>query len=120
MSLCMTGYAFADVCVYKPPKVHHVRGVVTDHAGQTMSGVEVNILQDGTLISEKKSGPDGHFSFPSLNAGTYELRVHAVGSHEDSYIVYLQRLGGSTRDLHVTMEVGYTCGGTIDLLKKSH
>ena len=116
----MTGSAFADVCVYKAPKVHHVRGVVTDHAGQAMSGVEVTILQGGTLISQEKSGPDGHFNFPSLKAGTYELRIHAVGFHEDSYIVHLQRVGGSFRDLHVTMEVGYTCGGTIDLLKTPH
>ncbi len=42
---------YADVCVYKPPKVRLVRGTVYDSSGQSISGVRVTITRGGVAVA---------------------------------------------------------------------
>jgi Carboxypeptidase regulatory-like domain len=55
-----------------------LRGVVVDPSGAVIPGAAVSLAM-GDRVQHTKSGPDGHYAFNSLAAGTYTVSVAAKG-----------------------------------------
>src|SRR6185369_17602853 len=49
----------ADVCVYKPPKVRRICGVIVGPDGAAVPGVEVTIFKDATTVVVSKTADAG-------------------------------------------------------------
>ena len=49
---------------------------------EVVGGAEVSLLRDGQPVESVRTGGDGHFRFEGVAAGTYRLRVRAVGFQE--------------------------------------
>jgi len=111
---------FADVCVYKPPKVRHVAGVVVDPFGHPIPGVNITIIRDGASIDNTKTNDAGEFSFNSLKEGTFELSAAATGFRSARYSVLLHRPASQwNKSLRIRLEVGaWECNGDIRIVKR--
>jgi hypothetical protein len=64
----------ADVCVYKPPSVRLVAGIVVDSSGRPIPGVNVAIIQSGESVASATTDDTGKFRFDWLREGAYETR----------------------------------------------
>jgi hypothetical protein len=111
---------FADVCVYKPPKVRHVAGVVVDPSGHPIRGVNITIIRDGASVDNTKTNEAGEFSFNSLKEGTFELSAAATGFRSARYSVLLHRPARQwNKSLRIRLEVGaWECNGDIRIVKR--
>lgn len=49
---------------------------------QMVGGAEVSLLRDGQVVESVRTGSDGQFRLEGVAAGTYRLRVRAVGFQE--------------------------------------
>jgi len=97
----------ADVCVYRPPKVQHICGVIVDPLGATVPGVEVTILRGTETIATYTTADAGEFNFDVMEPGKYDLEVIARGFKPAQYQVTLLRPTRSCRNaLRVQMEIG--------------
>jgi hypothetical protein len=99
----------ADVCVYKPPKVRRICGVIVGPDGAAVPGVEVTIFKDATTVVVSKTADAGEFN------------VVAPGFKPARYHLTLARPTSScTNALRVEMDVGsLNCvGDTIRETKK--
>ena len=57
-----------------------ISGTVVDEAGGIIAGANVSLMQDGAAAGiEVVSSADGHFSFPSVQAGPFRLTVSSPG-----------------------------------------
>ena len=103
----------ADVCVYKPPKVRRVCGVVLDQSGRPIPGVRVMVLKNGTTVRTATTDEVGEFDFSGLQAGKYELDAALAGFQHARYQVSLSKPTNScSHALRVQMAVvGIHCEG---------
>ena len=76
--LWIASHAYANVCVYKVPKVRHICGMVVDAQGRAIPGASVTLLKDLTPIDELRSKEDSTFSFGLIHTGKYALRMKFV------------------------------------------
>ena len=114
-------YLPADVCVYKPPKVRRICGVIVGPDGAAVPGVEVTIFKDATTVVVSKTADAGEFNFDVMEPGKYDLDVVAPGFKPARYHLTLARPTSScTNALRVEMDVGsLNCvGDTIRETKK--
>jgi hypothetical protein len=113
-------HANADVCVYKPPTVQRVCGVLVDPSGTPIPGVNVTVLKDGTAVENTNSNDAGEFDFGALRAGKYELDATMSGFQHAQYQITLSKPSNSCKHaLRVEMAVGSIhCGGDIRETKK--
>ena len=109
----------ADVCVYKPPKVRRICGLIVDSQGVAISGVGVTVLTGGTTVATSTTADAGEFDFDALDAGTYELDVIASGFRHARYQLTLSSPTTSCKNaLRVQMEIGSLhCEG--DLIRET-
>src|ERR1700751_6399668 len=57
-----------------------ILGTVVDPQGAAIVGAQVRLLNLGTgRALETASGQDGHYVFPDLNAGSYQVEVRQAG-----------------------------------------
>ena len=97
----------ADVCVYKPPKVRRICGIIVDQQGVAIPGVTVSILKDATTIGTSATADTGEFDFDAMEPGTYELDTTAPGFQHARYQLSLSKPTRSCKNaLLVRMEVG--------------
>jgi hypothetical protein len=111
--------AFADVCVYKPPKVRHVAGAVVDSSGRPIPGVSIAIIQDGISVASAKTNDAGEFRFDSLKEGSFELSATAPGFVSARYKVLLRHPTTRwNRSLQIELAVGLVhCSAAIRIVK---
>src|SRR5712692_5339220 len=77
-------------------------GRVFDETGALIPGASVNLTNADTGASRKlSSGGDGFFSFPSLQAGKYEIRCEAPGCRPMEQPVTVQTGAIATVDIHM-------------------
>lgn len=69
----VTGVAQASM------KTANLRGQVVDAGGRGASGLRVELVSDGLVLSSTISTTDGHFNFPGVPAGAYVVRTMANG-----------------------------------------
>jgi hypothetical protein len=69
----------ATTCVERPPlkPVYRISGVIFFPSGDRIANAEVTVLRAGKEIAVQETANDGRFSFDHLEAGNYEIRVHA-------------------------------------------
>jgi hypothetical protein len=80
-----------------------LRGVVVDPSGAVIPGAAIS-LATGNRIEHTKSGPDGHYAFDSLAAGTYTVSVSAKGFAPFT-IPDVALEAGAARDLKLPLEI---------------
>ena len=109
----------ADVCVYKPPSVRLVAGIVVDSSGRPIPGVNVAIIQSGESVASATTDDTGKFRFDWLREGAYELATKANGFQRARYKVLLSRPSKHwNRSLQIELAVGVEhCGGDIKIVK---
>ncbi len=71
--VCMLFVAFVTPLV---AQAQGLLGTVTDTLGRPIAGAEVTVLSDSLTT---RTGAQGRFAFPALRAGTYAVRVRAIG-----------------------------------------
>jgi hypothetical protein len=111
----------ADVCVYKPPKVRRICGIIVDQQGVAIPGVAVRILKDATTVATSATAETGEFNFDVMEPGKYELDTMAPGFKHARYQLTLSTPSKSCKNaLLVKMEVGgvHCEGDTIRETKK--
>jgi hypothetical protein len=116
-----TAHLLADVCVYKPPKVRRICGIIVDPQGVAIPGVSVKILKDASTIATTATADTGEFNFDIIEPGKYELDATAPGFMHARYQLTLSRPANSCKNaLSVKMDIGGThCeGNTIRETKK--
>ena len=108
-------HADADVCVYKPPKVRRVCGMIVDSYGRPITDVNVMVLKDGTTVKNATTDEMGEFDFDGLQAGKYELDATAQGFQHARYqLTVLKPTNACKHALRIEMVVGgIHCGGDI-------
>jgi hypothetical protein len=111
--------AFADVCVYKPPKVRHIAGAVVDSSGHPIPGVNIAIIQDGISVASERTNDAGEFRFDSLKEGAFELSATAPGFVTARYNVLLRHPTTQwNRSLQIELAVGLVhCSADIRIVK---
>jgi hypothetical protein len=93
------------VCAIAQAPTGQVDGRVFDETGALIPSAVVTLTNTETGASRKAtSGGDGIFSFPSLQAGKYEMRCEAPGFRTQVQPVTIQTGAISTADIH--MQVG--------------
>ncbi len=81
-------------------------GTVTDPSGAAVPSAEVTVTAIETGVKAKfTTGPDGLYSFPNLQAGSYELKVSAKGFRDYVQRGISVRLSASVRQ-DVKLELG--------------
>jgi Carboxypeptidase regulatory-like domain len=108
----------ADICVYKPPVVRRVAGIVVDTNGQPVPNTTVTVFQDEASIAESRTDENGGFGFLSLKAGVYLVTFKATGFQTGSYRVTLRRPNPKDgHALRVEIIIGSIhCGGDIKVV----
>jgi hypothetical protein len=61
------------------PTVGGIGGTVSDQNGNFISSAQVTLIREGQASARTLSGPDGHFIFPGVVAGPFQLTVAAQG-----------------------------------------
>jgi len=94
-----------SVCLIAQAPTGQVNGTVVDETGAVIPSATLTLTSKETGATRKlTSGGDGIFSFPSLQAGAYEIRVEAPGFRTVVQPVTVQTGAISTVDTH--MQVG--------------
>lgn len=97
----------ADVCVYKPPKVRRVCGVMVDRYGVALSGATVRVLKDGILVGAVTTDESGEFDFDVKQPGKYELDATLAGFQHAQYQLTLSNPTSACKGaLRVRMDIG--------------
>jgi hypothetical protein len=97
----------ADVCVYKPPKVQRVCGVMVDPSGIPLSGATVTVLQNGLAVGTVITDESGEFDFDVKQPGKCELDATLAGFQHARYQLTLSKPTSTCKDaLQVRMDVG--------------
>ena len=101
-SLCMIVWC---VCAVAQAPTGQADGRVLDATGALIPGAVVTLTNTGTGAGRKAiSGGDGIFSFPSLQAGTYEIRCEAPGFR--TYVQQLTVQTGAISTAEMRLELG--------------
>jgi hypothetical protein len=111
--------ADADGCVYKPPKVRRVCGVIVDSSGSPIPAVNVTVLKDGTAVKNASTDETGEFDFDAIQSGKYELDATVPGFQHARYqLTVLKPTDSCKHALRILMVVGSIhCGGDISETK---
>ncbi len=97
----------ADVCVYKPPKIRRVCGVIVDPSGAPLRDATVTVLKGGTTVKALTTDDTGEFDFDVMQPGKYELDASLAGFQHARYQLTLSKPTHSCRHaLRVQMAVG--------------
>jgi Carboxypeptidase regulatory-like domain len=114
--------SFANVCVYSPPKVRHICGVIVDAQGRGIPNVTVTVSKEKNVVAKEESDANGRFQTKLVSAGEYELRFVAPGFATNIYNVEVRHPAAACkRALRVEMAVGgKACSGTIAAMKASN
>jgi hypothetical protein len=97
----------ADVCVFKPPKVRRICGIIVDQQGNAIPRVAVTILKAATAIATAATPDSGEFNFDVIEPGNYELETMAPGFKQARYQLTLSRPTKSCNNaLLVKLKVG--------------
>ena len=117
--LASASTALADVCVYKPPSVRRIVGVVVDPSGEAIPGAEITIRRDGRIIKSITTKESGEFVFDSLPQAEYGIHVTANWFQNAFYKVRLPRPRKSwDRKLRIELGIGELhCGGGISFVE---
>jgi hypothetical protein len=112
-------HADADVCVYKPPKVRRVCGMIVDSSGSPIPAVNVTVLKDGAALKNEKTDENGEFDFDLTQSGKYELDAAAPGFQHARYQLTVSKpIDSCKHALRIDMAVGgIHCGGDIREMK---
>jgi hypothetical protein len=104
-----------DVCVYKPPKVRRICGVIVGDDGRPIPNVKVSVLKEETTVKTTTADDTGEFDFDGIAAGKYEFDADIAGFQHARYQLTLSRPTNScTHGLRVEMIIaGIHCGGDI-------
>ena len=110
----------ADVCVYKPPKVKRVCGVIVDSSHRPIPNVNVSVLKDGATVKVARTDSAGEFDLDAILAGKYELDIKIAGFVHSRYELTLSKPSDTCKHaLEIEMEVGGVhCGGDIRLTNR--
>jgi len=111
----------ADVCVYKPPKVQRICGVIVDPQGAAVPGVQVTIFRGADVIAASTTADAGEFNFEVMEPGKYDLDVTARGFKPARYhLTLLNPTKSCSNALRVEMEAGsvHCAGDTFRETKK--
>jgi hypothetical protein len=111
----------ADVCVYKPPKVQRVCGVIVDPYGRPIPNVNVSVLKEKVALETATTDGTGEFDFDSIRSGKYELDAVVPGFQHASYQLTVSNSAWSCKHaLEVKMAVGgIHCDGGIRVTNRS-
>ncbi|MBC7927696.1 MAG: TonB-dependent receptor [Bryobacteraceae bacterium] len=78
-----TAVAFVFVytaCLYAQTSTSQLSGTVRDSTGAVVPNSAVTLTNEATGVSQKQNTTDtGAYAFPSINAGTYVVKVEAAG-----------------------------------------
>ena len=111
--------ANANVCVYKPPRVKRVCGVIVDSSGEPLQGVSVELLRNGILLQNVKTDGLGTFDLDAWDTGEYELSMSENGFTPGRYRLTLTKAQRACkRALKIEMSTFDPCGGEITETKK--
>jgi hypothetical protein len=109
--------AEGDVCVYRPPKVRRICGVIVDPVGRPIPHEKVSVLKKETLLKDTTTDDAGEFDFEGIAAGKYELDVDILGFRHARYELTLLRPTGSCRHaIRVQMYIGMHCVPDIKVM----
>ena len=110
----------ADVCVYKPPKVNRVCGVIVDPDHRPIPNVNVSVLKDGTPFKTATTDSAGEFDLDAIRPGKYELDAEIAGFDHARYELTVSKPSNTCkRALEIEMAVGAVhCGGDIRLTNR--
>ncbi len=105
----------ADVCVYKPPKVRRICGVIVDPMGFAVPRVQVTILRGEDTVAASTTDEMGEFDFDGIQAGKYKLDATISGFQDASYQLTVFKPTTSCKHaLRIEMLAGgIHCGGDI-------
>ena len=75
-----------------------IKGVIVNRSGrEALAGASVKLLQDGEVIAEQTTLPDGSFSFSAIEDGSYQADVSANGFLPTTVFVIVEK--GLVRDV---------------------
>jgi hypothetical protein len=114
--LLCSALARADVCVYKPPSVRGIRGVVVDPGGRGISGAAVSVSKNDSLIASTQSNESGKFAIARLPSGAYEVQINAKGFATANYTVKISHPPTFLHRGHLRIQLavgGNVCDGDI-------
>lgn len=119
--LVVPNLADANVCVYRPPKVRQLHGIVLDTSNEPIPGVVVSILREKEIIESSTTGDDGVFALRSLPDGKYTIHTEARGFIDSGYEVVLQNHTDHwKRVIEIKLAVGMDyCVGSISIVQKA-
>jgi len=106
----------ADVCVYKPPRMRRICGVIVDPQGAAVPGVQVTILRGADTVVASTTVDAGEFNFDVMEPGKYDLDLTAPGFKPARYHLTLLSPDKSCRNaLRVELQIGsiHCVGDTI-------
>ena len=75
LSCCYKATAQVD-CIYKVLRLRHLKGILYDQTGDTISGAIVMLKQGKQTVFESKTDERGRFS-ANISPGKYELLIEA-------------------------------------------
>ena len=94
------------VTVEEVQHLRHASGIIYDPSGTALPGAEVHLVNHaGDVISDTKSGLDGHFVFHRIQPGAYDLKIEARGMNPMLYHLKIDH-DGSRRLLMIKMPIG--------------
>jgi hypothetical protein len=110
---------FANVCVYKPPKVRELRGYVLDASNVTIPGVAVELLRGKDILKTRATGDDGVFDLGKLPDGNYRLHAAARGFIDGWYeVIVRHHTDHWKKAIQIKLAVGMDrCDGTISVVE---
>jgi hypothetical protein len=112
--------AAAEVCVYETQKVRRACGTIVDVFGRPLSGAQVAVTRDGTVVKELSTDASGEFDFDAVPAGKYDLDVKIPGFKSAQYRLNLSRPMRTCKNaLGIEVSVtGIHCEGNIRQTKR--
>jgi Carboxypeptidase regulatory-like domain/TonB-dependent Receptor Plug Domain len=72
-------------------RAHAVTGIVTDSAGNALSGAEVRLVVDGSITGLVRTAVDGQFSVVADTTAQSRLQVRRLGFHPNETILAFPR-----------------------------
>ena len=119
--LAATGSCPANVCVYKPPKVRQLHGVVLDMSTEPIPGAVVALGKGAEIVKKSITSDDGEFDLGSMPDGRYKIHTVARGFIDSWYEVVLQNQTDQwKRAINIKLAVGMDqCDGSISIVEKA-
>jgi Carboxypeptidase regulatory-like domain len=114
--------ALANEAICKPQKTKKVSRlcvVVINQTGGPQADVRLTVFDGEKQIAEGTTGEDGKFSFDTLEAGSYQVKVHHDGFKDDQFPIVVTNSGKKCKHaVQVLVYVGWIpCTGVVRLIK---